>query len=137
MSDIEVERENSIKGGSINILSGLKPVEEPTPIKMITDLTDEEKKQIIADIKAGKENEHYKLKEFKNGTSRIVKKKAKTFVEKVITKNKANEKLDTDKVFLTNDQLINQRIIELEVKYAKFESKYKKQKKRVNDILKI
>ena len=29
---------------------------------------------------------------------------------------------------------MNQRIINLEVKYAKLESKYKKQKKRVNDI---
>ena len=35
---------------------------------------------------------------------------------------------------LTNDQLMNQRIIELEVKYAKLENKYKKQKKRANDI---
>ena len=103
-------------------------------LKKITDLTDEEKKQIIADIKAGKENEHYELKEFKNGTSRIVKKKGKTFVEKVVNNNKAKENLDTEKVFLTNDQLMNQRLIELKVKYAKLENKYKKQKKRVNDI---
>ena len=56
MSDVEVERENSIKGGSINILKGLKPVEEPTPFKKIKDLNDEEKKKIIDDIKAGKES---------------------------------------------------------------------------------
>ena len=65
---IEVEGENSIKEIS------KKAVEEPTPIKKITDLTDEEKKQIIDNLKAGKENEHYELKEFKNGSSRIVKK---------------------------------------------------------------
>ena len=133
MSDVEVERENSIKGGSINILSGLKAVEAPTPFKKIKDLNDEEKKKIIDDIKAGKESEHYQLKEFKNGKTVIIKKK-RPWIDLIIDKTKTKENLDTDKVFLTNDQLMNQRIIELEVKYAKLESKYKKQKKRVNDI---
>ena len=105
-----------------------------TEFKKITDLNDEEKKKIIADIQAGKESEHYELKEFKNGTFRIVKKKQPTIVEKAVTNTKSKDKTDPDKVFLTNDQLINQRIIELEVKYAKLENKYKKQKKRVNDI---
>ena len=129
MSDVEVEDapKNVSKSESGKETNSI-------PFKKITDLTDKEKKQIIADIKAGKENEQYELKEFKNGTSRIVKKKDKTFVEKVVNNNKAKENLDTDKVFLTNDQLMNQRLIELEVKYAKLENKYKKQKKRVNDI---
>ena len=60
---IEVEGENSIKGISKEIFQklNLKAVEEPTPIKKITDLTYEEKKQIIINLKAGKENEHYEL----------------------------------------------------------------------------
>ena len=147
MSDVEVE-------DAPKKVSKSESVKETNsvPLKKITDLTDEEKKQIIADIKAGKDNEHYELKEFKNGTSRIVKKKTKSFVEKAlaatkqsssgqspssesaITNNEAKGNLDTDKVYLTNDQLMNQRLIELEVKYAKLENKYKKQKKRANDI---
>ena len=63
-----------------------------------------------------------------------MKKKTKSFVEKVASNNKTKDSIDTEKIFLTNDQLMNQRIIDLEVKYAKLESKYKKQKKRVNDI---
>jgi len=104
------------------------------PFKKIADLNDEEKKQIIDSIKAGKESEHYELKEFKNGTFRIVKKKQPTIVEKAVTNTKSKDKTDPDKIYLTNDQLMNQRISDLEVKYAKLEGKYKKQKKRVNDI---
>ena len=119
MSDVEVEDapKKVAKSETVKETNSI-------PLKKITDLTDEEKKQIIADIQAGKENEHYELKEFKNGTSRIVKKKGKTFVEKVVTNTKSKDKADPDKVFLTNDQLMNQRLIELEVKYAKLENKY-------------
>ena len=129
MSDVEVEDapKKVAKSETVKETNSI-------PLKKITDLTDEEKKQIIDHLKAGKESEHYELKEFKNGTSRIVKKKGKTFVEKAVTNTKSKDKTDPDKVFLTNDQLMNQRLIELEVKYAKLENKYKKQKKRVNDI---
>ena len=66
MSDVEVEDapkkvSQSESGKETNSI----------PLKKITDLTDEEKKKIIADIKAGKENEHYELKESKNGTIKI------------------------------------------------------------------
>ena len=67
MSDVEVEDvpkkvSKSESGKETNSFT----------LRKITDLTNEEKKKIIADIKTGKEDEHYELKEFKNGTSRIV-----------------------------------------------------------------
>jgi len=131
---VEVEGEDIQEEVPKEVVKEIPPTPTKSSFKKITDLNDEEKKKIIADIQAGKESEHYELKEFKNGTFRIVKKKQPTIVEKAVTNTKSKDKTDPEKVFLTNDQLMNQRIIELEVKYAKLESKYKKQKKRVNDI---
>ena len=133
----EVETEEVVK--EVVKEKGKKVVKEipqpkKTPFKKIADLNDEEKKQIIDSIKAGKESEHYELKEFKNGTFRIVKKKQPTYLEKVVANTKSKDKSDPEKIYLTNDQLMNQRISDLEIKYTKLEGKYKKQKKRVNDI---
>ena len=132
MTKLVVEVEGDVE--EQEIVKEIPPKPTKTPFKKIADLNDEEKKNIIDSIKAGKESEHYELKEFKNGTSRIVKKKPQSFVEKVVANTKTKGKTDPDKIFLTNDQLMNQRLSDLEVKYAKLETKYKKQKKRVNDI---
>ena len=128
MTKLVVEVEGDVGEEEIVVAKQeVPPKPTKTPFKKIADLNDEEKKNIIESIKAGKESEHYELKEFKNGTSRIVKKKPQTFVEKVVANTKTKDKTDPDKIFLTNDQLMNQRLSDLE-------TKYKKQKKRVNDI---
>ena len=116
------------------VVKEIPPAPTKIPFKKLNKLNDEEKKQIIDHLKAGNESEHYKLKEFKNGKFDITYKKPPSFVEKAVANTKSKDKTDPDKIYLTNDQLMNQRIIELEVKYAKLEGKYKKQKKRVNDI---
>ena len=116
------------------IVKEIPPAPTNIPFKKLNKLNDEEKKQIIDHLKAGNKSEHYELKELKNGKFGITYKKPPSFVEKAVANTKSKDKTDPDKIYLTNDQLMNQRIIELEVKYAKLEGKYKKQKKRVNDI---
>ena len=128
-----VENEEVVKEKGKEVVKEI-PQTTKTPFKKIADLYDEEKKRIIDSIKAGKESEHYELKEFKNGTFRIVKRKQPTYLEKVVANTKSKDKSDPENIYLANDQLMNQRISDLEIKYTKLEGKYKKQKKRVNDI---
>ena len=136
MTKLVVEVEGDVEEPEVvkEVVKEVPVKQTKTPFKKIADLNDEEKKKIIDSIKAGKESEHYELKIHKNGREQIVKKKPQSFVEKVVTNTKTKEKTDPDKIFLTNDQLMNQRLSDLEVKYTKLETKYKKQKKRVNDI---
>ena len=132
MTKLVVEVEGDVE--EEEVVKEIPPKPTKTPFKKISELNDEEKKSIIDDLKAEKESEHYELKKFKNGTSKIQYKKPQSFVEKAVANTKTKDKIDPDKIFLTNDQLMNQRLSDLEVKYTKLETKYKKQKKRVNDI---
>ena len=80
MSEVAVEVEEEVIQKKVSLKESLKePVSNQ--FKKTNDLADEEKKKIIADIQSDKENEFFELKEFKNGSYRIVKKKAKSFVD--------------------------------------------------------
>ena len=70
---VEVEGEDVQEEVPKEVVKEIPPTPTKSSFKKIADLNDEEKKKIIADIQAGKESEHYELKEFKNGTFRLLK----------------------------------------------------------------
>ena len=119
--DSEIEEEPSAK-----------PVENAKKIekKAVKDLTAEEREIIIANAKNGVENEHFDVKFLKNGNSRIVAKKSKapTISQKVIKNN------NDGKVYLSNDQLLMEHIMELNSRLDKLSVKHKKLKKKYRHL---
>ena len=103
--------------------------------KPIKDLTKEEKDIIINNAKNGIKNDYYDVKLFKNGNARIVLKKDKplTVSQKYINKNKDDNNLN-NKVYLSNDQLLMEHIIELHSQLNKLQGKQKKLKKKYYNL---
>ena len=102
--------------------------------KAVKDLTKQERDIIIANAEKGIDNEYFDVKYYKNGSKRIVAKKPKapTVTQKVIKNN------NDGKVYLSNDQLLMEHIIELNARLDKLTGKHKKLKKKYrrmrNDI---
>ena len=112
------EARNSL-GSEINITK--KPVK---------DLTKEEKDFIINNAKNGVENEFFNVKFFKNGSARVTAKKEKTpTVSQKVIKNNSD-----GKVYLSNDQLLMEHIIELNSRLDKLTGKHKKLKKKYHRL---
>lgn len=114
-----------------------KKVEPKTTIarKRICDLTEQEKAQLINDAKAGKENNFYHVKLFKNGNTRITLKK-QSKAQELIQSNETNvEKVLTPTSrYLTDNQLLFEHVLNLETQYSKLRSKHRKLKKRFCDL---
>ena len=100
---------------------------EKKPVKQ---LTKEERDFIITNAKNGIENEYFDVKILKNGNARIVAKKSKTptVSQKVIKNN--NE----GKVYLSNDQLLMEHVMELQLQLTKLQGKHKKLKKKYYNL---
>ncbi|KAH0798577.1 uncharacterized protein GO595_008442 [Histomonas meleagridis] len=98
--------------------------------RSVKDLTQEEKEIIIANAKKGIENEFFDVKFFKNGNARVIAKKSKTptVSQKVIKNN------NDGKVYLSNDQLLMEHIIELNSRLDKLTGKHKKLKKKYRSL---
>ena len=106
---------------------------EKKPIKQ---LTKEEKDIIINNAKNGIENDYYDVKLFKNGNARIVLKKDKpqTISQKYINNNDNDNKNNDNKVYLSNDQLLMEHIIELHSQLNRLQGKQKKLKKKYHNL---
>jgi len=103
--------------------------------KPINELTDEERRIIINNAKAGYDQPNYSVTFFKNGKTRIVKKKAKrqTISEKVIQsapQTTTNEK----KVYYSDNQLMMEHILDLSSKVDRLLAKHKKLKKKYYNL---
>lgn len=102
--------------------------------KRVAELNDEEREIIIANAKAGYDQPNFDVKLFKNGKTRIVKKKnkPKSVSEKVIESNKevVDKSSATKKTYYTQDQLLMEHVIELNAKFEKLMFKHKKLKKK-------
>ena len=107
---------------------------EPEEIKItkkpVKDLTKEEKDFIINNAKKGVANEFFDVKFFKNGSARVTakKEKAPTVSQKVIKNN------SDGKVYLSNDQLLMEHIIDLNSRLDKLTGKHKKLKKKYHRL---
>ena len=108
------------------------------PAKRIDELTDDEKKILIDNARAGIENPYYNVKLYKNGTTRICKSKKPTISQQAVS-NKGERSLnsntsDNRKVYMTDNQLIWEHVLELENKYNNLYRKHKKLKAKYNDL---
>ena len=108
------------------------------PAKRIDELTDEERKILIENERAGIKNPYYNVKLFKNGNVRICKAKKPTLSQQVISNNGEREIRNTNgnngKVYMTDNQLMWEHIFELENKYNTLYTKHKKLKAKYNDL---
>ena len=105
--------------------------------KRIDELTDAEKKILIDNARAGIENQYYDVKLYKNGTTRICKRKKLTLCQQAVNSNgerSLNRGGDTHKVYMTDNQLIWEHVLELENKYNNLYRKHKKLKAKYNDL---
>ena len=106
--------------------------------KKITDMSPEEKIEIINELNSKIESEFYDVKNFKNGRQQLIKKKSqhKTLVQKAKenTERTLFGACDSDGIRLTNDQWIIQNIIDIKSENAILRKKLEKYKKKMNDL---
>ena len=98
--------------------------------KKITDMSAEEKNQIIAELKSGVESDFYELKRFNNGSCRLINKKKTTTAKETPPRPPSV----VGGVNLTNEQWIIQSIMDNKIENAVLRTKLKKYKKRLNDL---
>lgn len=93
----------------------------------VKDLTVEEKARLISEAKNGVENPFFKVKFYKNGSSRIIKRKqpVEQTSTKIINKNSSS---------LTTEQLLMEHVIGLESQLATLKQKHKKLKKNYKSL---
>ena len=91
--------------------------------KSVKDLTNDERSKLIADAKAGQDNEFFKVSFDRNGRSRISKKKApkQTTAAKIIEKKAPH---------LTSEQLLMEHVIGLESQLSTLAQKHNNLKKK-------
>lgn len=112
---------------------------EPTviPAKRIDELTDADKKILIDNARKGIDNPYFDVKLFKNGNTRICKKKKPTVSNQAVISNgerTVKNQSGEQKVYMTDNQLIWEHLFELETKYNNLYRKHKKLKSRYNDL---
>jgi hypothetical protein len=137
----EDKKEETLKRRELSALKkeeDIKPESKIIPAKRIDELTDEERKILIENERAGIKNPYYNVKLFKNGNVRICKAKKPTLSQQVISNNGEREIRNTNgnngKVYMTDSQLMWEHIFELENKYNTLYTKHKKLKAKYNDL---
>ena len=131
LSNKQEQQEHKQKDEHINV----DPI--VVPQKRINELTDKERDILITNARNGIDNPYYNVKIYKNGSTRICKKKKPTVSNQAVTSNGERTVLNKSgeqKVYLTNDQLLWEHIFELENKYSNLYRKHKKMKARYNDL---
>ena len=114
-----------------------EPVYTVIPEKRIDELTDEDKKVLINNARSGIDNPYYTVKLFKNGNTRICKKKKNSISKEAVESNgeRTIKNQNSDKkVYMTDNQLIWEHLFELENKYNTLYRKHKKLKSKYNDL---
>ena len=135
--DLNEDKKEDIK--DVKKEEDIKPDPKIIPAKRIDELTDEERKILIENERAGIKNPYYNVKLFKNGNVRICKAKKPTLSQQVISNNGEREIRNTTgnnngKVYMTDSQLMWEHIFELENKYNTLYTKHKKLKAKYNDL---
>ena len=102
--------------------------------KKVSDLTAEERAQLIKDADEGLENDYFNVKRCKNGSTRITLRKQST-AQKVLAEAAENQAVPTlSKRYYTDNQLLLEHVINLESSFNALRSKHKKLKKRYNEL---
>ena len=133
----ENEVENKVERTFSPELQRSEPVYTVIPEKRIDELTDEDKKVLINNARSGIDNPYYTVKLFKNGNTRICKKKKNSISKEAVESNgeRTIKNQNSDKkVYMTDNQLIWEHLFELENKYNTLYRKHKKLKSKYNDL---
>ena len=103
--------------------------------KHIANLTDDERATIIASVRNGVEQPYYDVKFYKNGNTRIIKRKIKkaSTAEQIINSQPLPSATEA-KRYYTDNQLLFEHIIELNSRIDKLTAKHKKLKNKYNTI---
>ena len=103
--------------------------------KHIANLTDDERATIIASVRNGVEQPYYDVKFYKNGNTRIIKRKLKqpSTAQQIINSQPLPPTTEA-KRYYTDNQLLFEHIIELNAKIDKLTTKHKKLKKKYTTI---
>ena len=108
------------------------------PAKRIDALTDAEKKILIENARTGVDNPNYTVKLYKNGSARICKRKKPSISQMAVSsmgqRLLINTPGDSNRVYMTDSQLIWEHVLELENKYNNLYRKHKKLKSKYNDL---
>jgi hypothetical protein len=103
--------------------------------KKINELTDDEYNKIVSDIESGLVSPHYELKKFKTVPPKLVYKKQPTTRQKAVERTMVNSTRTDQNIYLTDAQLMQERLFELENKVTKLQMKNKKRKNQINEIM--
>jgi hypothetical protein len=135
MTEVEIEIDSDVEIVEKPAKSKTTTTTRMIPKKNISDLTDADKQTIVNDILAGREQKHYDLKTLQNGNHRIIKKKQTTTTQRISkSNNEKQEPFNPDKIYLTDNQLMMQHIIEMRDELTQLRMKQKKYKKRLNEM---
>jgi hypothetical protein len=124
ISKVEIEGENSGKSVSEAVIS-----------KKVKELNQEERFQIIQNAQNGLEDPNYKVTQMRNGNFRVVAKPIKKEIlpEKII-KQEGKIEIGNKKIHLTNEQLLLEHIMNLEVSHERLLTKHKKLKNKFKSL---
>jgi hypothetical protein len=94
----------------------------------LNQLTEEQYKTIVKELQTGKKYKHFKLKEQKNGKIILQKVKPTTKLQTITERSKKPNSKNEDKIFLTDQQLLYEHVIELTKEMERLRYKNKKRK---------
>jgi hypothetical protein len=103
----------------------------------INQLSDKQYKQIVKDLQAGRKYKYFKLKELVKGGFKLEKVKPPTKMQTISQRSKNSNSVSTDKIYLTNEQMLieNMRELTKEVERLRFKNqKRKRENKELYDM---
>jgi hypothetical protein len=101
----------------------------------INQLSEDDHKRIVKDLMNGKEYKHFELKHFKNGNVRLIRKKEPSKIQEISERTKQANPKDQNKVYMTDQQLLWEHVIEMNKEIERLRHKNKKRKKEVGEIV--
>ncbi len=118
------------------------PSVKDIPRRRIADLSNDEREILIAAAKRGEFNDHYKVKLFKNGNSRIVKNGSSLDYTPTVEPHRmphaaaspTSTTPQQNSSTLSNDQFLMQHIIGLEARFTKMAMKHKRLKNKYLEL---
>ena len=134
IEDLQSEEvETDVKVNESSIREAQAEGVESVPNKAIKELTADERNVILSNYRNGIENQYYKVISLKNGNTRILKKKKPSISQQAVA-NKGAVTINEKKVYMTNEQLLWQHVLDLQEKYNRLHYKHKKLKGKYNDL---
>lgn len=131
---IEIENEDNEQPEEPKTIEKPKSNRLTIQRKKVSELTEEEKQQLISDAQNGFDNQFYSVKLFKNGKCKITPKKQSKAQQIINEANEYQPPTNSQRPYYTDNQLLFEHIINLETSLNTLRTKHKKLKKRYNQL---